>query len=410
MQQATDFRYDSLPDSFYIFVAEHDHDNISDLALKYKGKFDNVLLDLALTQIECRRKVEIKLKPFVESYSFLFADTLSAEQSSDYRVALYHADIVGRDNLILDMTAGLGIDTMTLAKQDNTVTAIELDASRAEALKHNADVIGLQDFEIVNADSIEFLERCDRKYDVIFIDPARRKSDNRRVYGFSDCEPDILENMSLLQDHADRIVIKASPLLDITQTIRDLNSLESIHIVSVKGECKEVLAVLNDKRKKAPRIHVVNLGDNGVESLFEIDFESFLTKNNCDIAEENDMAAGKYLYVPNAGMMKVDAGGVLCARFEGMKKISPNTNLYVSDRIHHDFPGAIHEITMIPDKKDLKGCRNERYNVSTRNYPMEAETLRKKLKVKEGNEKFIYGFRAFRKEVPMLIVTRRIKQ
>lgn len=407
MMQATVFRFHSLPDSFYSFVARHIHDNVSDLALKYRGKVDVALLDFALTQIECRRKAANKLKPFVESDRFLFADSLSAEQSSDYRISRYHVDIVGKDNLVLDMTAGLGIDAMTLS-QKNTVTAIELDGSRAEALKHNADIFELDNFSVINADSIEFLRSSHRKYNVIFIDPARRKNDNRRVYGFRDCEPDILENMDLLKSHADRIVIKASPLLDITQTIRDLDNLESIHVVSVKGECKEVLAVINEKPETKPRIHVVNLGDEGVESLFEIDFEGFLKKNNCNIAEENDIAAGKYLYVPNAGMMKVDAGAFLCGRFEGLKKISPNTSLYVSDRIHRDFPGNIHVIKMIPDKKDIKGLKEERYNVSTRNYPMEAEALRRKLKVKEGKEKFIYGFRAFKKEIPMLIITERL--
>ncbi len=407
MMQATVLRFHSLPDSFYSFVARHIHDNVSDLALKYRGKVDVALLDFALTQIECRRKAANKLKPFVESDRFLFADSLSAEQSSDYRVARYHLDIVGKDNLVLDMTAGLGIDAMTLS-QKNIVTAIELDGSRAEALKHNADIFELDNLSVINADSIEFLRSSHQKYNVIFIDPARRKNDNRRVYGFRDCEPDILENMDLLKSHADRIVIKASPLLDITQTIRDLDNLESIHIVSVKGECKEVLAILNNKAGTRPYIRVVDLGDDTFDSLFEIDIDSFLLKNSCELADEADVAPGKYLYIPNAGMMKIDVGSALCSRFEGMKKISPNTNLYVSEKIYDGFPGSIHEIKMIPDKKDLKVFRNERYNVSTKNYPMEAEALRKKLKVREGHEKFIYGFRAFKKEIPMLVTTERL--
>lgn len=391
---------DSLGQEFYDFIETHKYDDPRALLLKYHGRDLSFPVAFAITQIECRRKCAVKLSSFIGNKKFLFPDGISSEQASDQLVAAYHAALAGSGKSILDMTAGLGIDAFSIAMASNRVTAVEMDTAKALILKHNAESLGIDNFEVVCGDSLEFLSNVSSHYDIIFIDPARRRSDDSRAYSFEDCTPDVAANQELLGRHAARILVKASPLLDISAVRKELTGISMIHIVCVRGECKEILADIDHSEFRGVRF--VDLGAEGIISdLFLSEDEMY--SGTVRIADLEEIKAGGYLYEPNAALMKSTAFGAVCEKFAGLKKIGRNSNLYICDAFYPEFPGRVLKILSVPDRNDLKRLKGMRYNVVVRNYPLSAEALRRKLSLREGMDLFIYGCRVSNSDTPLII-------
>lgn len=203
----------------------------------------------AATQIDCRRKCAGKLPGFLKHSRFRFPDPLSAEQCTREDVARFHASLIEPGERVLDMTAGLGIDAMSLALGGARVTAVEIDAARAQALRENAALLGAQ-LQVLFADSRKVLEELPEPVDTIFIDPARRDSAGRRTYGFADCTPDLLSLLPLIMSRCSRLLVKASPLLDVTQILRELPGVSRLRAVEAGGECKELLIEVKKVSKR----------------------------------------------------------------------------------------------------------------------------------------------------------------
>lgn len=391
----------------YGFIEENAREDINKLLLRCHGKTLPYSLDFAVDQIVARRKTYSKLPSFVCFRKFLFPDLISSEQASDERVAEYHAALAGSGKKILDMTAGLGIDAMSMAMRGNNVTACDIDPNKIDALHHNAEVLDIQGIHPYCRDSIDFI-RSAGKFDMIFIDPARRDASSRRTYSFSDCTPDVIELLSLMREKADRILIKSSPLLDITQILKEIECTSFIHIVCAKGECKEVLVEIS-RNEKFGGVRIVDLDDAGIASDISFSYNE-LKMTGTGIAKLSDFSAGCYLYEPNAGVMKLKIPGALCMRFPGIKHVSHNTSLYVSECLYDDFPGRVLRIDSIPDKRELKAIKGQKYNVVTRNYPVDVCVLRKKIGVKEGDDKFLYAFRAAIYNRPLICLASKVKR
>ena len=406
-------------DLLFSFVRHHLKEDISSIILKMKDQILDFDLDSAVTQIECRKKTRDKLSDFIKNEKFLFPDMISSEQASDQRVAGYHSRIIGCGNNVLDMTAGLGIDAMTIALAGNKVVAVDIDENKAKVLEYNAAVIGLDQnrLNVVNADSVNYLSELDRMPDVVFIDPARRDSENRKVYSLTDCMPNVKVFYKDYVKRGVRMLIKASPLLDLTATSRELSYVKRIYIICVKGECKEVLidlymdqsdSSLDSDSFVLPVYEIVDLDSDGKETCFSISAEDRESDSDIIFASESDLRPDRFLYEPNAGLMKVNCSRVLLSRFKGLKKASPNTNLYLSDIYYKDFPGRILRIVGKVSKKEFKNYKGKKFNVSVRNYPQKAEKLRNDLKVLEGSDDFIYGLRVTEKEKPCILECKRL--
>lgn len=438
--------YSELTQNFYDFVKKHSGEDVPQLCMRSARKTDeyNFPLHDALCQIECRQKTTRKLSRWLKEEKFLFPCLEVAEQSTHQCVAAYHAAIAGNGKDILDITAGLGIDAFTLAEAGNRVYAVELDPNRAGAIAHNAEILRLP-VNVTEGDSLALLRNMDPNqiYDIIFADPARRDSNNRRLYSLADCFPDVVGNFYMLASHARQIIIKASPLVDISNVCRQLPDVTEIHIVCVKGECKETLIVctpgiesvqtrdsrqnstLDTKNGRRPET-----GDNnGLEDIAEVpvtvaDLEEtsdgalkFRSKmklsfkdriGECKSVTPNEIVAGNYLYDPNAGIHKLNCGSALCRRFTGLIKLSPNTDLYICKELHKDFPGRIFCIESIADKKAVKSMKGSEAEVVVRNYPLKAEELRKKLRLKSGDTKFVVGCRAGKQQTPLLLICKKL--
>ncbi len=404
---------------FFKFVEENINEDISKLRLKFHNKNTAFNLPLALIQIECRKKCVHKIPSFISNKLALFPDVVASEQASHEAVANYHSALAQGYERILDMTAGLGIDSMAFAKNGNHVVSCELNDNKAACLDYNRRVFNLNSLKVENIDSIAYLKETDNFFDMIFIDPARRGEGNSRVYNFKDCQPDIIQNIDLLLSKSKSVMIKASPLLDISQTLKDIPHVKSIRAISVHGECKEILieasalqGLNTDTDILAEAIDLAN--DSSINSKFSYlinPLKKSIDKNE-DYSKKlyaniENIETGNYLYEPNATMMKLAPWKELSLRFPSLKKFSDSTHLFVSEELFPDFPGRKLLITDIPDKRKLKNLKGACLNVVTRNYPMSADNLRKKLNLKEGSDDFLYAGKI--KSSTVLILATRIQ-
>lgn len=391
------------------FVKKNASSDPRALLLALHGKETGFPVALAVTQIECRRKCSRKLAAFTAHERFLFPTAQAAEQATHQCVASYHAGLVGTGRRVADITAGLGIDAFTVAAAGNEVRAFELAPERASALRHNAEVLGAANVSVTEGDSLEALRDDATRYDVIFVDPARRDAADRRTFLFRDCLPDIVSNLALLRSRADLIMVKASPILDTERMVAELPGISEIHLVCVKGECKEVLGIIGGVGCGAGEIAVTvaDLRDNADASAEPVSvWRTTLGETGnvgAPVASESDIRPGAYIYDPNAGIHKLGCGRALCSRFDGLRRISANTDLYVSDSLIEGFPGRAFRIGAVIGGKDTRRLKGERREVMARNYVMSADSLRQRLKVVSGGDMTIIGCRVGPRATPQLL-------
>lgn len=369
-------------------------------------------LDFALLQLEARKKYALKMSGVS---GILFPSMLACEQASNSEVAAFHATLVEDAGSLLDMSAGLGVDfikmSKTISETGEGCAAIEIDENKSECLRLNLKRNGSDKAEVICDDAVEVLKRMSesgRKVDVIFIDPARRDSGGGRIYDPKKCEPDIVTNRDLLFEVAERVIIKNSPMLDISMAMKTFPDATDIYIISVRNECKEVLV---DCRRGGTLERVVSvdiLSDNSLQiiELHPDDIGSGYHKEFMSMEELNESVAkgNLYLYEPSVSQMKLGAWDFLASAFE-MKKSSPNSHIFFSTSDIQNFPGRILKIVSVLDRKSVKGLKGCPRNVVTRNFPLKATPLSRKLKVHSGDNKFIYGLTISENEKPLLLDT-----
>lgn len=389
---------------FYDFIKNNLEENPDRLRFAYHNKKFDFNLDLAITQIECRKKYKQKFHEILKNPHFLFPDNLSAEQASHQSIARYHSLFSQGEKKILDLTAGLGMDVIYMSSHGGDTTAIELNSDKAEILKQNCENLGLGNIKVIKGDAIDFLKKTPNHYDLIFVDPSRRDSLNKRVFILSDCSPDIVANQELLFEHSSRILIKASPLLDITQTLKDLLHVKTIRAIGVKGECKELLVELdtsfqNEKNDTAMEAINLDLDGNVVSS-----FKTVLKKGNEGVkyAANDEIKEGGFLLEPSAMLMKLSAWSDICNRYEALK-LSPSSHLFISNHLPEGFQGRVSKIIKIIKKTDRKILKGLPATIVSKNYPISSDELRKKLQLKEGDKNFIYASRIG--NIPILILS-----
>lgn len=385
-----------LSENIIEFVRCHAKDDVNTLRLKYDGRKRNELdfdIDFALIQIEARRKANKKLSEFLSHPEFVFPTLLSAEQASNETIAKFHSSIVSPSKSLLDLTAGLGIDDISFALNDIDVTACEIDDIKCEALKHNAEVLGVADkISIINGDSIDFVRQSKTKFDVIFADPARRNNSGKKVHALSDCQPDILAAMPEILKRAPRLLVKCSPLLDLSLIINTVSDLAHIFVVCFKGECKEILIDIK-KNSSFEGVTVLDLDRKGVISRFHTDFKPTKLDKKIALCKRKKASDYLYLYEPNAGVMKTSAWHALIDMYPELSKADPNTHIFLSDAYYKDFPGRVMQISSEAGKKALKALKSTKLNVVSRNHPMSAPQISSKFSLTSGTETFLYAFR-----------------
>lgn len=371
---------------FRQFVQDHLGEDPALLLFKYQGKVNFELKD-AVQQISARQKAVKKLPGWTANPDLIFPASISLEQSSSEATARHKAKNLS-GSLMIDLTGGFGVDSHYLSQGFEKAIYCERQAELFPLSKHNLELLNPKKFEFFEGDGLEFLQKTTLHFDLIYADPARRGSGNQKLYKLQDCEPDVVSAWGLLKQKADQVLIKVSPMLDLSQAWSELPDIQKITIVSVKNEVKELLLFWGKGKVAAEKkIETVDLESNF--PAFEFDPED----------EENAMStfgeAEKFLIEPLSGILKAGAFSLFGERF-GLRKLEKNSHLYTGDSIRDEIPGRVFEIMreLSPKKQEIKVLfPSGKVNVICRNYVSGAEELKKKLGLKDGGDDFLIGTR-----------------
>ena len=428
------------------FIRQHQDDDVRQLAF-LGSKYPEVDMPFALDQIRGRKMARIKLPRWASLEGIIYPPHISMEQCSSESTALYKAELAARllglpasssgtemkaENEIefVDLTGGFGVDFSYIAARLGVKSMyVERQAHLCEAAKENFGRLGLKNAIVKNGDGIEVLHSFHPKkkdaasdddslgitYDqprsllktnlglkIIFIDPARRDDAGNKVVSLKDCTPDVTVLQEEMLSKADYVIIKLSPMLDWHRAISELSHVREVHIISVNNECKELLLVLSARNmgemeassadgevKHAGNLRIYCINDAQSFVCDELDMESSQVKIAPSTLEEM-----LYLYEPNASLMKAGCFGVLSGRYDA-RMLSKNSHLFVSREPIAAFPGRSFRIIAVSsfNKKELKRHLSgiTKANIATRNFPLSVAELRKRLKLKDGGEIYIFA-------------------
>ena len=388
------------------FIRQHENDDVRKLALQ-GSKHQDVDLLLALQQIAGRQTARRKLPTWGATDDLFYPPHLNMEQCSSEQTARYKASLLKGGQRYVDLTGGFGVDFYWMSQGFRERIYVERDEALCAIAEHNFRLLGLN-CSVRCYDTATYLSEMEHA-DVVYLDPARRDEHGARTFGIADCTPNLLELLPLLRTKADTIVVKLSPMLDWRKAIDDIQSSSSttchlqtfvseVHIVSVDNECKELLLILKNEQRDNLRLVCVNNA-----SVFEIVRTArTASPNRTDYESEphglktvsRDAVANHYLYEPNASVMKAGCFEALEERFP-VSQVSSNSHLFLSDEEICHFPGRGFKILAVSsmNKKELKPvlATISQANIAVRNFPLSAQQLRQKLKIKDGGDTFIFA-------------------
>ena len=370
-------------------------------------RYPDIDMPFLLDQLSGWQTARTKLPSWAANEDIIYPPHLSMEQCSSEQTAEYKARLVTRlvgtgtsvSSSLCDLTGGFGVDFSFTARAFERAIYVEQQEKLCALARHNFHALGLTQAEVVNDDGTVYLHQLDHVA-VLFLDPARRNEQGGKTVLINDCSPDVLALEEEFLEKADTIVIKLSPMLDWHRAVDELNHLgdvvREVHIVSVRNECKELLLVLQknkgiteDKMAVEKAIQVFCVNDDCIVS-YSLN-EALCTSQRIGSTLP---VCGQYLYEPNASLMKAGCFALLTTRYP-LSALSLNSHLFVSDEVIDDFPGRRFEITAVSsfNKKELRRSLSgiEKANLAVRNFPMSVADLRKRLKIKEGGDDYLFA-------------------
>ncbi|MGV8812530.1 MAG: THUMP-like domain-containing protein [Gelidibacter sp.] len=352
-------------------------------ALILKGvPFEEVSVAEVVEQIEAKSRCEKKLPTWFQQPNIYYSNKLNIEQTSSEITAAYKSRLISGKSLI-DLTGGFGVDAYYFAKTFEKVTHCELNADLSKMVKHNFEVLKVSNIKTCATDGLEELQHSSKTYDWIYVDPSRRHESKGKVFFLKDCLPNIPDHLELIWSRSKNILIKTSPLLDITLGINELKYVKSIHIVAVNNEVKELLWTLERGFSGQIAIKTTNIKNDYSE-----DFEFFMAdESQIETIYSEPLA---YLYEPNSAIMKSGGFNSLTTAYN-VSKLHKHSHLYTSYNLL-EFPGRAFKIikTVPYNKKALKKLSIEKANITTRNFPEAVQNIRKTLKIKDGGEHYLF--------------------
>lgn len=370
------------------FVREHIQDDVATLLLKHRST-PGLDLPKVVKQIAARQKARYKLPEWYRNEQLLFPPPLSVEQGSSQATARYKAGLVAGRHLI-DITGGMGVDCYYMSQSFEQTTYFEQQPEVARSAAYNLKVLGADTITIRNEDALAALSQHPLPADWIYADPARRDEQQRKVVRLADCTPDVVTALPLLQQCAPRLLVKTSPLLDIDLSVKELRGVQEVHVIGLESECKEVLYLITTDTPAThePILKVRILNADGSTSA-GFDF----TRTDEARAEVQLGEPRKYLYEPHAALLKAGAFRSVASRF-GLVKLAPSSHLYTSDTWLPEFPGRGFAVVAVckPDARELHThLPDGKANLTLRNFPATIQDLRKKWKIREGGDRYLFA-------------------
>lgn len=382
------------------FVREQERNDLREIALRYRRPD----LPLLLAQIGGRQRALRKIPSWHNNENIVYPPHLSLEQASSEVTARYKASLI-RQSLTLsfscnednpdpgsfaDLTGGLGVDFSFICPLFSTADYVESEEELCRVAEHNFRILGLSHAS-VHCDEAEHFLRQSEHFDWLYLDPSRRDSRGNRVFRMEECAPDVPAMVSLLFDKADRVMVKYSPMLDISMAMEKLRMVSAVHVVAVENDCKELLFLLSSKESeyREPEITAVNLKKKGSDEHFLFTY----TEERAARVEYAEVPEN-YLYEPNSALLKAGAFRVVAERY-GLKKLHPDSHLYTSDRLVRGFPGRSFVIKnhFVPNKRNVKSFVGvvTQVNITIRNYPESVATIRRRSGLQDGGSIYLFA-------------------
>ncbi|MBC5774124.1 hypothetical protein H8S95_08625 [Pontibacter sp. KCTC 32443] len=366
------------------FILEHLHEQLATLMLQARRYPDLPVAEL-VQQIQARQKAMSKLPVWAADPELIFPANISVEQSSSEATAAFKASLV-TGKLLVDLTGGFGADSFYFSKSFEQVIHVEQNQELSEIANYNFGILGASNIQTIATTANQFLEGFTGYADVLYLDPARRGDRSEKLHLLQDCEPDILNLLPVLFQKADKVLLKASPMLDIDLAISQLRKVVKVWVVAVQNECKEVLYLLQQNPAVQPELEAVNIKADGSISTFVFtgDQEQKATPPYSDPLT--------YVYEPNAAILKAGAYKSITQQFP-VYKLHPNSHLYTSDTLLPDFPGRVFKCTGTSryNKKELLArLPRKQANITIRNFPESVASIRKKTGIREGGNLYLF--------------------
>lgn len=350
------------------------------LALQ-KNSFSNEVWLVILNQISAKQKIKAKLPIWFNTPDIIYPSKTSLEQTSSEKTAQYKSELMSGSSLI-DVTGGFGVDDYYFAKKIKHVIHCEINSELSKIVSHNTKALQSTNIECIHGDSTEILKNTSKQFDWLYSDPSRRNDTKGKVFMLKDCLPNVPELLPFYFEYTSNILIKTAPILDISAGLTEISNVKSIHIVALDNEVKELLWVLEKNYSSAIEIICSNVTKDKVES-FRFEYgQTAVSSYNLPM---------KYLYEPNAAIMKSGGFGSLSKQFE-IDKLHPHSHLFTAEHLI-DFPGRIFEIesSIAYTKQNMKlTLAQKKANITTRNFPESVENIRKKWNIKEGGTLYCF--------------------
>ncbi|MFM1889125.1 MAG: hypothetical protein RL501_1412 [Bacteroidota bacterium] len=362
------------------WLRKHLDQDPQSIALK-KAPWPEVTSLECAQQIEALRTISAKVPSWFAVWGLIYPPKLNLEQSSSEATAHYKAGLVSGETL-WDLSGGLGVDTWAFAQKFNRVTHVEQNAALSALVKHNMQVLALSDrIDCQTEEAENWIDR-NKEVSVIYLDPSRRDTHQKRVFLLSDCTPNLIELSPKLWEKTSVILVKTAPFLDISSGLKEMPQTAEIHVVSVKNEVKEVLWLLQKNHLGNPR-------------LFAVDIQAHTRKVSLDWEEAKNAQTtpgpiGQYLYEPMASLMKLGVFSWIGLKYN-LSKISLHTHWYTSDQLI-DFPGNTYIIKEVhPYKKSLfPRLKGQKANVKCKNFSWDPPQIKKKHQITDGGPVFLF--------------------
>ena len=396
------------------FIRRHADDDVKALALKAHG-VEGVDLRCALDQIAGRQTARQKLPTWAAIDGIVYPPHISMEQCSSEATALYKQNLTKDISLtshpspltsiMVDLTGGFGVDFSFMARNFSKAIYVERQRHLCDIARENFQLLGIKQAEVVCGEAEAYLETMPHA-DLIYLDPARRDATGARTFAISDCTPDAVSLRNKLLNKADRILLKLSPMLDWRKAVSDLGeeNVSEVHIVSVNNECKELLVVMMAEETAEVKVVGVDIEVRGEKrEVREITFEVFLEGRGKRVEHSSTFyplpstlpkIPSTLLYEPNSSIMKIGCFDEIAERF-GVCQVANNSHLFLSDHEVEDFPGRSFDIvaTTTMNKRELKAALADvkSANIAVRNFPLSVAELRKRLKLKDGGDTYIFA-------------------
>ena len=362
------------------FALSHLNEDTARLLLS-AARYPDIDMPAAVQQIEGMRAARDKWPSLLQCGDYLFPPRINREQSSSEATALHKARLLGPVGRVADLTGGMGIDSLFLARVATSVDYLELNADLCELMEHNCKALGVTNIAVHCTDSVEWLTASDARYDLVVVDPARRDAAGRKVVAFDDCQPNVPRHLDTILAHCHTLAVKASPMIDIDLGVGQLRTVAEVHVVAVEGECKEVLFLCHQSGGE-PVIHCTNLRrDGSVASSY-----SFTREAEAEAPVVYCTEVGRYIYEPDASLLKGGSFRSVCGWF-GVQKLDRNTHLYTSGACVESFPGRTFEVVgevSLSAKAIRQAIPEGRANVICRGFPEAAAQLQRRLGLADG--------------------------